>query len=184
MNLPDSYQWLLKVKELPKMVAEAIKVFGTKETPGAKSNPEILRWAKVIGAKDYVNDGIAWCALFVAYICHLTDKPIVLNPLWALNWRFWGIEVQPGDESCGDIFVKERQDSKGKQIGGHIGIVVAVDATHIHVLGGNQSDQVMIVRFPKTVKHWIRRPIYSQRPLGAKQFVVNSGGAPVSDKEA
>lgn len=185
MALPKVYAYLGKMKA-PKFIVEAVNLFGTREVPGEKSNPVILGWAKACGvSKLYVNDGIAWCGLFIAYLCVLADRATPLNPLWALNWRYWGTEVKEDDERIGDVMVWERKNAKGKVIGGHTGLPVAQDITHWHVLGGNQSDSIMIVRIPKSRKYWCRRPIYT---IGMpKECVklpkVNADGTPSSGKE-
>lgn len=175
--LPKNYQWLLTLKDCPLLVVEFLKIFGTKETPGKPSNPIILGWAKVCGlAKQYINDGIAWCGLMIAYLCHQTGKDVPINPLWALNWRWWGIEVAKGDEATGDLYIKERRNTKGELIGGHVAIIIAEDATHFHVAGGNQGDTACIARVDKTIKYWCRRPAYINRPKGAVKHIVNPDG--------
>lgn len=184
-KLPKNYAYLERLAA-PKFIVAAVDLFGTKEVPGKKSNPVILKWAKTTGLEDtYTNDGIAWCGLFIAYLCHLADRAVPINPLWALNWRFWGIPVDKGDERIGDVMVWERRNAKGKLIGGHIGLPIAQDKTHWHVLGGNQSDQIMIVRIPKDRKYWCRRPVYAiGMPAESKVLPwVNSEGAPASGKE-
>lgn len=182
-DIPSSYEWFPKIKDLPKIALEVINIWGTKEVPGAKSNPIILGWAKEIGVQDeYTNDGIAWCGLTMGHICHVSEKPLPINPLWALNWRYWGIEVKPGDERIGDIYITSRY-SNGKLIGGHVGPFLALDKTHFHVFGGNTSDTCMAARFPFEREHWIRRPIYSiAMPKGCKRVIVNSAGTPVAGK--
>jgi uncharacterized protein (TIGR02594 family) len=182
--VPKKYSWLYKVKELPLMVVHALELWGIKEVPGKASNPVILKWAKTLGLSQYVNDGIAWCGLAIAWLCHLADKPIILNPLYALNWRYFGMEVEKGDERCGDVYVTERFDKKGNLIGGHVGLIIAQDKTHLHVWGGNQTDQTMVARFPKTRKYWCRRPIYNQMPKGAQVFMVSDEGTPEASKVA
>lgn len=176
--IPKNYRKFANMKG-PKLMVAAFELFGTKETPGAKSNPEILRWAKICGlAKDYVNDGIAWCGLLIAYLCHLTDKDPVIAPLWALNWRWWGVEVKRGDEQYGDLYIKERRDNNGKLIGGHVGLIVGEDETHFHVLGGNQNDTICIVRISKEIKYWCRRPAYINKPKEVQKYRLSPGGLP------
>lgn len=46
--LPAQYAWLSK-EGGPKMLIEALKLFGTLEAPGAKDNPVILAWAAELG---------------------------------------------------------------------------------------------------------------------------------------
>lgn len=76
--LPTAYAWLAR-ETGPRVLVEALDLFGTRETPGAASNPAILGWAKEVGvAGAYVNDGIAWCGLFVATV--VGDAPRAGEP--------------------------------------------------------------------------------------------------------
>ena len=64
--LPKQYNHLNTEAE-PRQIREAIKIYGTHEIQGSKSNPEILKWAKECGLeKIYTNDDTAWCGLFMA----------------------------------------------------------------------------------------------------------------------
>jgi hypothetical protein len=64
---PSSYSWLNRWT-LPRLIAAAGHLLGTKETPGADSNPVIMGWKdelKNIG-KDvagYTSDAVPWCGL-------------------------------------------------------------------------------------------------------------------------
>ena len=67
--LPPAYGWLDDLQPLPRMVAEARKLFGTVEAQGSADNPAILGWAKELGlAKIYNHDEIPWCGLFAAIV--------------------------------------------------------------------------------------------------------------------
>lgn len=60
--LPTKYKWLAN-EDGPLMLLEALKLYGTLEVAGSKSNPEILAWAKELGLRDYTTDSIPWCRL-------------------------------------------------------------------------------------------------------------------------
>ena len=84
------YQWLNKMSG-PKVMIEAIKLYGTKEIVGRQHSKEILSWAKELGLeKTYNADEIAWCGLFVAKVIQKAGFEIVKDPLWALNWNKFG----------------------------------------------------------------------------------------------
>lgn len=150
-TLPKQYQFL--TTELgPRILVEALKTYGTKETLGPANNPTILQWAKTVGLhKAYKADSIAWCGLWMAYVAGQAgfDNSPNGNALWARNWADWGTKQDKA--MLGDVLVFKR----GK--GGHVGIYVGEDSTHYHVLGGNQSDMVSIKRRPKTPIIAIRR---------------------------
>lgn len=176
-QLPSAYAWLSK-ETGPRVVIEALALFGTRETPGAASNPAILGWAKEVGiAGAYVNDGIAWCGLFVATVVKRAGFAPVANPLWARNWAGFGTKADK--PSLGDILVFERPGG-----GGHVGIYVGEDATAYHVLGGNQSDQVKVSPIAKSRCIAVRRcPWKLSQPANVRPVRLAAGGA-LSTNEA
>jgi len=176
-QLPAAYAWLSK-EAAPRVLVEALALFGTKETPGAASNPAILGWAREVGAAGaYVNDGIAWCGLFVATVVKRAGFAPVSAPLWARNWAGFGTKaVKP---SLGDVLVFERAGG-----GGHVGIYVGEDATAYHVLGGNQGDAVSIARVAKDRCLAVRRcPWKLAQPANVRPIRLAAGGA-LSTNEA
>lgn len=156
IDLPPDYAWLAK-EPGPKMLVEALKLYGLHEGVGQADNPVILQWAQKLGLKAYQHDETAWCGLLMAWVAHLANKPIPENPLWARNWAKWGVESK---RPClGDVLVFSRLGG-----GGHVTLYVGEDATHYHCLGGNQSDKVCVTRIEK------RRLL----PAGARQFYATA----------
>ncbi|SFU93326.1 TIGR02594 family protein [Methylobacterium sp. 174MFSha1.1] len=176
-KLPAPYAWLAN-ETGPKVLLEALALFGTKETPGSASNPVILGWAREVGvARDYANDGIAWCGLFVAAVVKRAGFEPVKAPLWARNWGTWGTKAAA--PSLGDVLVFERAGG-----GGHVGFYVGEDATAYHVLGGNQSDQVCVSRILKSRCLAVRRcPWKFAQPANVRPVRLAAGGA-LSTNEA
>jgi uncharacterized protein (TIGR02594 family) len=174
--MTGQFSFLNSVGTLPKMIQEAIRHLGVTEIPGQKSHPEILRWAKETGMHHiYVNDDIAWCGLFVAYVVKMTGRTPIHTPLWARNWARWGVKSEK--PMLGDILVFERGS------GGHVGFYIAEDSTTYYVLGGNQGNTVNITRINKSRLLAARRPVYNHQPNSVKSYVVNSGGL-ISTNEA
>lgn len=177
-KLPAKYQWLEK-EQHPKILLEALKLFGTLETPGDKNNPVILGWAKTLGAnieKVYKADSIPWCGLFMAYVVFKTGNKPVNNALWALSWAAWGVPVDTA--MLGDVLVFTRDK------GGHVGIYVGEDDTHYHVLGGNQSDAVCITRIAKNRLYAIRRTKWQvAQPANVRVIKLSSSGTPTTTNE-
>ncbi|MGE7157263.1 TIGR02594 family protein [Methylorubrum rhodesianum] len=169
-KLPAPYAWLAK-EPGPRVLVEALALFGTKETPGAASNPTILAWAKETGlARDYTNDGIAWCGLFVATVVKRAGFEPVAKPLWARNWASFGTKADKA--SLGDVLVFSRDG------GGHVGLYVGEDASAYHVLGGNQSDQVCVSRIAKSRCLAVRRcPWKLAQPGNVRPVRLAAGGA-------
>lgn len=175
MTLPQQYAFLAN-EPGPKILIEALKLYGTKEQPGTGDNPEILSWAKETGLfRIYSNDSIPWCGLFMAVVAKRAGKDIPKDPLWALNWAKFGTKVDL--PMLGDVIVFKRPS------GGHVAIYVGEDATTWHVLGGNQSDAVTITRIAKTRAVAYRRPVYNVQPENVRVIKLDASG-PVSSNEA
>ncbi len=89
---------------------------------------------------------IPWCGDFVetCVAVALPDEPIPDNPYAAINWLKFGKTTTP---KPGAILVFWRGSPKSWK--GHVGFYVGEDATHYHVLGGNQSNAVTVSRISK-----------------------------------
>ena len=167
----------------PRMLVEAVKLFGVHEYPGGRDNPVIMGWSDETGAAGYSNDGIPWCGLFMGVCAKRAtwEYQPKGNCLWARNWASWGDHVDTA--MLGDVLVWRR----GR--GGHVGLYVGEDETHYHVLGGNQSDSVCIVRKSKSAAgpnglHAIRRaPWRIAQPANVRRVFLTPAGVPTSTKE-
>jgi uncharacterized protein (TIGR02594 family) len=176
-ELPAAYAWLAR-EAGPRVLIEALALVGTKEVPGAASNPVILSWAREVGvANAYTNDGIAWCGLYAAVVAKRAGFEPVGNPLWARNWLGFGTKVST--PALGDVLVFSRPGG-----GGHVGFYVGEDATAFHVLGGNQSDTVKVSRIDKGRLLGARRcPWRLAQPTAVRPVRLAAGGA-LSTNEA
>lgn len=186
MNLPKAYQWLLSIAVLPRVISVALQLFGTAEVVGRGSNRTIIGWRDALNQAGhkitgYSDDDIPWCGLFVAYVVHMAGKVPVHNPLWARNWAQYGegIAERVGQNlvvrmgfapSLGDVLVFVRDG------GGHVGFYIGEDATHFHVLGGNQGNRVSIVRIAKDRCIAVRRHVYKAAPDSVKPYRLAATG--------
>ena len=144
------YQWLAN-ENSPKVIAEAVKLYGTKEIVGKQHSKEILSWAKELSLeKTYTNDEIPWCGLFTAIVVKRAGFDVVKSPLWARDWLNFGTPQKTA--MLGDVLVFTRPGG-----GGHVGFYVGEDDTCYHVLGGNQSNMVNTTRILKSRCIGIRR---------------------------
>jgi uncharacterized protein (TIGR02594 family) len=171
-----SYTWL-KEEKSPKILVEAIKHIGTKEIVGKQHNKKILAWAEAIGLKSvYTNDEIPWCGLFIAYCCHAQGLDVVKHPLWALNWNKFGNVAQV--PMLGDVLTFTRNG------GGHVGIYIGEDTTCYHVLGGNQNNQVNVMRIEKSRLSQARRTAWKiAQPSNVRVVKLETKGE-ISQNEA
>lgn len=154
----------------PRILVEACKLIGIKEIVGSKHNPIILSWAKELGLeKVYTNDEIPWCGLFVAYVAKQANVEVVKDPLWALNWAKYGTKSDV--PMLGDILTFKRNG------GGHVGIYVGEDDLCYHVLGGNQSNQVNVIRIEKYRLFQSRRTAWKvAQPKEVRVIKIDSKG--------
>lgn len=175
-DLPAQYKWLQK-EPGPRLLVEALKTYGTAEKPGPGSNPSILKWAEDVGLdRVYRADETAWCGLWMSYVAKQAGWDDPYNPLWARNWLNFGTpQKQAG---LGDVLIFSRGSS------GHVGLYVGEDATAYHVLGGNQSDRVMIKRLAKNRLLGIRRcPWRVNEPANVRAVKLAASGS-ISMNEA
>jgi uncharacterized protein (TIGR02594 family) len=177
MPLPKAYAWLAS-EPGPKMLVEALKLYGTRETAGAGNTPAIMEWARETGgdvARVYSADSVPWCGLFAAIIAKRAGKSLPASPLWARAWATWGDRSPRA--SLGDVLVFVRPG------GGHVGLYVGEDASAYHVLGGNQGDAVSIVRIAKSRCIAARRSYAIAAPANVRVVRLASTGR-VSKNEA
>lgn len=171
----QNYDWLKK-EGSPKMIVEALKLLGTVETPGDKSNPIILGWGKELRISSvYTTDSIPWCGLFAAIVAARSGKRVPENPLWAANWRNFGTTAKIA--KLGYVLTFSRTG------GNHVSFYVGEDENYYHCLGGNQKDQVCFIRMLKSKCTGIRMPEYKiAEPANVRVIHLNSSGEVFDDK--
>jgi uncharacterized protein (TIGR02594 family) len=176
-TLPAAYRWIEAVRPQPRMIAEALKLFGVAEIGGSADCPVILGWAKEVGGeveRTYRADSIPWCGLFMAVVARRAGKVAPERPLWALNWaRFGAAAPAP---MLGDVLVFRRGG------GGHVALYVGEDEEAFHVLGGNQADRVCFARLARSRLHAARRPAYRVVPASVRRYRLAAGGALSADE--
>lgn len=167
MNIAWPFQWITQERG-PKMILEAVKLYGIREGVGRLNNPVIIGWAKEIGIDDYLIDSIPWCGLFIGVVAYRAGKEVVHEPLWAANWLNFGVRV---DEAMfGDVLVFKRPG------GNHVGLYIGESSDFYFVFGGNQGDAVGIIMIEKSRLRGIRRPKYNIQPTNVRKILLNSIG--------
>jgi uncharacterized protein (TIGR02594 family) len=164
----------------PAWLAVARASLGLREAPGAANSATILGWARKLGTKIlgmlYNADSTPWCGLFVAHCMAEAGIEPVKIAVRAKSWADWGANLRFSRLAPGAVLVFVREG------GGHVGFYVGEDATHFHVLGGNQGDCVSIARLPKQRCIAARWP--KNVPVIAGPVHLTATGAPVSTGEA
>lgn len=186
-NFPQEYAWLDTIGTLPRVLQEAIPLYGVQEVVGKGSNATILAWRDYLnqnGVKisGYSDDDTPWCGLFAAYVAFKAGKTVVDSPLWALNWRNFGVAVaaraangplvnQGGlVPSLGDVLVYQRPE------GGHVNFYIGETDVHFAGIGGNQGNQVNIKAIPKSKCVAVRRPPMTTPPESLKPRKLTKAG--------
>ena len=137
---------------MPKWFDLAKGEIGVKERKGKAHNPVVLAYYDEAGHPHIDNDEVPWCAAFVGAMLKRAGLKGT-GALTARSYLTWGKPLKHPKE--GAIMVFKRGNSSWQ---GHVAFYVKEDATHYHVLGGNQRNAVNISRYPKKDLLGIRWP--------------------------
>jgi len=125
----------------------AAKYNGLREIRGPKHEPLILKWMIASGHPQIKDDETPWCAAYIGGV--LKEYGLKgTNSLAARSYEGWGVKLKT--PVYGAIGTKRRGGRKAASWMGHVGFVVAANATHVWLLGGNQNDGVNIARFARS----------------------------------
>lgn len=157
----------------------ARSLIGVREIAGARHNQTIMGWIKALGAKalgiTVTDDETPWCGTFVAHVMQKHKLPLPPIAVRASQWGNWGRKLIGPRYGCILVFTRNG--------GGHVGFYVGEDTTHYHVLGGNQSNSVNIMRIAKNRLTEMRWPVGPALPK-QKPIYLSPNGTPVSGNEA
>ena len=123
----------------------ALSQFGVTEKVGIEHNPTVLNYFKETNHKWVTTDETAWCSAFLNWVA-LKAKKIGSGKLNARSWLYVGTKITK--PKIGDVVVFWRQRKSSWK--GHVGLFIGYseDKKYIHVLGGNQNNQVNIKKYP------------------------------------
>ena len=113
-----------------------------------------------------------WCA---GYACFVLEESGVPSPksLMAKSFMNWGRAIETPVVGC--IVVLQRGDRGGPF--GHVGFYAGETATHVLILGGNQSDKVCVAKFHKSRVIGYRMPRGIARSVTMQANVANAATA-------
>lgn len=160
----------------PAWLTEARRWMGMREIAGPASNPRIVAWGRA-AERWYVNDDIPWCGafMFAQFAAALPEEPLPVGPLFARNWRTFGVPL--ATPVPGAVLVFERGPSAG-----HVGFYVGEAGARFRVLGGNQSNAVNETWIAKNRLLATRWPKTGGKPAGGR--VVSAARGATSMNEA
>ncbi len=183
--LPARWKWLAD-ENAPRLLVEALKLYGTLEAPGAADNPQILAWADEVSGSGntsgswYDRDSIPWCGLFLAVLAVRAAKPVPHEYLRAKAWLTFGRRAARPE--LGNVMIFSRGDPNGPS--GHVGLYVGETDHFYYVLGGNQSDSVCITRQAK--HRLIESRVFwrTRAPANVRPIYVDRDFGQISENEA
>ena len=158
----------------PSWMILARSYIGLKEIPGPRHNSKILDWLAKLGAW-WADDETAWCGAYVGHCIKESGLPVPTHWYRARAWSDYGSTLSLGRLSPGAVLVFTRPG------GGHVGFYVGEDDNHYHVLGGNQSNAVNVMRILKSRCTAARWPKGVPVILGPVRMATRG---PVSQNEA
>lgn len=133
--------------EEPSWMEVARQEIGTKEYPGDGDNPEVVKYLKSVDSLSIDlqrNDETPWCSAFVNW-CMEQVGASRTERANARSWLSWGQKVT--SPTPGVVVILWRGSPESWE--GHVGFFVRATEKYVYLLGGNQSDQVNIARYPK-----------------------------------
>jgi uncharacterized protein (TIGR02594 family) len=130
----------------PQWMTFARSHIGLREIPGPRHEATIQRWLRRLGAW-WQDDETPWCGTFVAAMLQDAGLPIITHWMRARAWADYGANLRPDRLAPGAILVFWRGNPNAAT--GHVGFYVGEDASHYHVLGGNQANAVNVQRIAK-----------------------------------
>ncbi len=182
-NLMSNINWVKtadKFTNYPDHVKIALGYLGLKEVPGNGNNEELIKIAESIGLTNF-DDSQTWCAVFANYVAKqiLGDKFIAPLNNRTVNLEQFGRKIDDSSQIHAYDWLFFLNNPA------HGGIFLGYDKQgNYMVLGGNQNDEVNIMRIPaSSPKPQIRRMFenvqgseniaFSARPE-LSRFVVGS----------
>jgi uncharacterized protein (TIGR02594 family) len=128
----------------PRWLFEAWRHLSLHELPGDRNQTEIVEFYRDVGHAEITQDEVPWCAAFTG-ACLERSGIASTRSLLARSYLGWGVKI---DTPClGAITVLSRGANPDA---GHVGFYLGETATQVVLLGGNQSDRVMVDAYAKT----------------------------------
>lgn len=159
-----------------KFMEIANSYMGVKEIRGSKHNPVIMEFFQKSDAGWVKDDETPWCAAFVNAVLHEAGYEGT-GSLAARSFLKWGKRVYK--PRIGDIVVFWRKAKNSWE--GHVGFYVREEGNYVYCLGGNQSNKVSVVRYPKSRVLQYREP--SQMINSRTTAAVATGAAATASEQ-
>lgn len=131
----------------PVWLVNAFAEVGTKEIEGAHHHPRVVEYHQCtgLGATD---DETPWCSSFMCFVMQSAGI-VSTRSAASLSWLRWGKELDAPVRGCVVIFERIGADGLPIPNRGHVALYVGENERCVHVLGGNQRNQVAISPYRK-----------------------------------
>ena len=116
---------------------------GVEEVAGPGNNPRIQEYHAACGVEESP-DSVAWCSSYVNWCMMKCGRPRTKSRA-ARSWVKWGVGLTDPIPGCVVVLWRVAPDAWQ----GHVGLFVGDLGDHILMLGGNQSNEVCVRRYPK-----------------------------------
>ena len=148
-------------------IAFLLARIGLHEVAGAGDNPEIVAWLAACGLPASMqHDATAWCGATARAAVVSAGLVPPHGAAAARNWVGWGTGLVAPIEGC--IGVYERIDvADPTHPHGHVGFPMGRRSPNDLVLGGNESNQIMIKPYLTARNLWYGWPPGLPLPAGA-----------------
>ena len=121
----------------------ALNEIGNEEFAGDRDNPEVMKYYHEIGHEWVAHDEVAWCAAVVNWVLMKCGYEYT----GMLNARsFLEIGEVTDSPEIGDIAVFWRISPDSAY--GHVAFFLRELSGYVYVLGGNQSNQMSVSKYP------------------------------------
>ncbi len=141
----DAYQGKEVVD--PNWMTIAHGQMGTKEYQGDADNPDVIKYLQSVDSLSVSaqrNDETSWCSAFINWCMEQSGFNGTDNAA-ARSWLNWGNKIELPQVGCITVLWRESPDSWK----GHVGFFIRETSSYVYLLGGNQSNEVNISRYPK-----------------------------------
>ena len=146
---------------VPTWFIAALGEVGEKERAGDADNPRIVEYLDKATSvpDDMLEDETAWCSAFANW-CMLAGGRRGTGRANARSWLQWGQPLATPRLGCIVVFSRPAAGPAS----GHVAFFVNEIGSQLHVLGGNQGNQVGIAPYPKARLLGYRWPTVADRP--------------------
>ena len=123
---------------------------GVKERRGAEHHPRVLFYHEFTTLRA-TTDEVPWCASFVCASLEAGADIESTRSARARSFLNFGLQLEIPAFGCVTVIKRGGPNQPGPSVldaQGHVGLLVDIEEEWIYILGGNQSNEVCVSRYP------------------------------------